>query len=100
MPGGWVRSSAPRKLTLPADWPERRFKVRLRAGGRCERQDGDVRCPAVGTDCDHIVRGNNHDLENLQWLCREHHNAKTSAEGNAARPRLYRDPEPHPGLRR
>lgn len=98
MSGGWVWST--RSARLPKDWPERRFKVRLRSGGRCEQYTDGVRCPELGAECDHIERGDDHDLANLQWLCKPHHAAKTSREGNAA-PRLsrHRPPEEHPAFR-
>lgn len=99
MSGRWASSN--RRAELPADWPERRFRVRLRAGGRCEAVDDGVRCPAMGSECDHIVRGNNHALSNLQWLCAGHHGAKTRAEALAAlmaRPRMRRAVEQHPAL--
>lgn len=51
-----------------------------------------------GRDCDHIDGRDNHELENLQWLCQPHHMLKTQAEANAARIRTRREPERHPGL--
>jgi len=97
--------SGARRLRLPADWEERRATVRDRAGGRCQAtmRDG-TRCVEPGTDCDHIVRGDNHDLANLQWLCSWHHNKKTAQEALEARkatrrPSARKEPERHPGLR-
>jgi hypothetical protein len=52
---------------------------------------------------DHIERGDNHDEDNLQALCRWHHAQKSSSEGHEAqRPkqRQRREPEPHPAFRR
>jgi len=97
--GGWVGSD--RGSRLPSDWPLRRGRVRRRARGRCEWVDESGRCQLPGTDCDHIVPGDDHDLGNLQWLCRWHHAHKSAMEGVAARPVLAprrRPPESHPGL--
>lgn len=97
MSGAWIGST--RSSRLPEDWPERRFRVRLRAGGRCEAVTAGVRCPELGAECDHVIRGDDHSLSNLQWLCHEHHLAKSSAEGNAV-PRVsrFRPAEKHPAL--
>lgn len=99
----WAGST--RKERLPKDWEQRRATVRDRAGGRCQApmRDGS-RCPEFGTDCDHIIRGDNHALSNLQWLCSWHHNKKTAREALAVRRRMpapsARKPtEQHPGLR-
>lgn len=98
MAGGWFGST--RRDRLPADWRERRFRVRLRAGGLCEWVEGGRRCRRPGSDCDHIIPGDNHRLSNLQWLCRPHHLAKSSREGNAApRVRMARPVEEHPAFR-
>lgn len=108
MSGGWAGSD--RRARLPDDWNWRREQVKQRAGGRCEekipgRNGGRFRCSATGTDCDHIVRGDNHDLSNLRWVCARHHSAKTAAEGNQAKAAIKatgtRTPERHPSsLRR
>lgn len=104
MSGHWTSST--RRTRLPTNWPQLRTAVRTRAGERCEHRNPDgSRCPNPGTDCDHINPGDNHDLANLQWLCAQHHRAKSSAEGNAAmrmaaakRAALKTRPtEPHPG---
>jgi 5-methylcytosine-specific restriction enzyme A len=94
--GRWAEST--RKWQLPPDWPERRQAVRLRAGGRCEAVADGRRCPQVGTDCDHIRRGHDHSLTNLQWLCTTHHRSKSGREGAAAQPPLRRPPETHPAF--
>lgn len=97
----WATSD--RAARLPGDWAERRDWVRARAGGRCEAalRDGS-RCGAVGTDCDHVRRGDDHRVENLQWLCSWHHKRKTRREALAelAELRVARQPRrrPHPGL--
>lgn len=98
-------SDSTRKERLPDDWEQRRATVRDRAGGRCQAtmRDG-TRCTEPGTDCDHIVRGDNHALSNLQWICRWHHNKKTAREARDARsftrvPPARKPREQHPGLR-
>lgn len=100
MPGRWEHSN--RRAELPADWPARRAKVRARAGGRCEVVEGGVRCPARGAECDHVIRGQDHRLSNLQWICPGHHSTKTraeAAEARGAQPKTTRPPEVHPALR-
>lgn len=81
---GWASSD--RASRLPADWQARRRAVAARAGGRCQAimSDGS-RCRWPGTECDHIARGDNHDLSNLQWLCHWHHAQKTRREAVQAR---------------
>ena len=81
---GWASSD--RRDRLPADWRARRQKVAARAGGRCQAVLSDgTRCRWPGSECDHIVRGDNHDLSNLQWLCHWHHAQKTRREAVQAR---------------
>ena len=92
----WDRSD--RASRLPADWKTRREAVRKRAAGQCEWFDHNGRCPLAGAECDHVLRGDDHSLDNLQWLCGPHHRIKTQAEANAARPREKRRPGRHPGL--
>lgn len=97
MSGKWRGSN--RRLRLPSNWQELRAEVRERAGGRCELiGDDGRRCPLAGRDCDHIIRGEDHSLANLQWLCPGHHSSKSGQEGAAARPRERRPAEKHPGL--
>lgn len=52
-----------------------------RAQGQCEATTNNRRCPNPATDCDHITdladAGTNH-LDNLQYLCRTHHQQKTA----------------------
>lgn len=95
----WAGST--RASRLPGDWETRRRRVRARAGGQCEHVGRSGRCPRPGAECDHIARGDDHSLDNLQWLCREHHAAKTQVEARQARqaqsPR--RPARRHPGLR-
>jgi len=80
-----------------------RQQVKERAGGRCEKRlPSGKRCPRVGVECDHIIRGNDHRLRNLRWLCVPHHRAKSAREGQEAqRPKGERNrpTERHPGAR-
>lgn len=96
MSGGWKDSL--RRERLPPDWYRLRGHVKKRAGGVCEAPlSNGSRCTAPGTDCDHIIAGDNHDPSNLQWLCKAHHKIKTAAEANAAKaPALT---SKHPGER-
>lgn len=107
MSGGWAGSD--RGARLPDDWEWRRQQTKQRAGGQCERKmagrnGGRFRCTAPGTDCDHINRGDDHSLVNLEWLCARHHAIKSSQEGNQAKAAIkakgIRPPEQHPGLLR
>lgn len=93
MSGGWEGSD--RKSRLPDNWDELRAIVKARAGGRCELlMASGKRCHDKGTDCDHKVRGDDHSLGNLQWICAWHHRRKTAMEGNEAR---GRGTSKHPG---
>lgn len=75
-----------RRSRLPADWPRRVAKVKVRDGGRCTwRLPSGARCPRPGTDVDHRVPGDNHDLSNLQLLCEHHHDKKTQYEAWAGK---------------
>ena len=98
-----------RKQRLPPDWESRRQKVLKRDGYRCCAQTSTGRCLNAGTDVDHIKRGDDHRLENLQALCMGHHRQKTSREGylaymakrRAQQKRIERDfgnTETHPGM--
>lgn len=91
-----------RKSRLPVDWPRLRVVVLKRCGYRCEWIDNGLRCPDVATDVDHIERGDDHALGNLQGLCRTHHLTKTSREAQAVkaeRKALTRLPVEHqPGI--
>lgn len=103
MTGRWASSS--RSARLPANWQKLRGNVKRRAGGQCEAVEFGRRCAEPGTDCDHVIPNDDHDLANLQWLCGAHHKAKTARESAAAarvarasRPGRRRPREPHPGL--
>lgn len=73
----WETSS--RRARLPKNWHKIRQRVIRRDGGMCQR------CGQPGVDVDHIIPGDNHALENLEFLCRKCHTAKTQREAAAAR---------------
>lgn len=104
-------STSTRSARLPDDWPKRRRQVSARAGGRCQGPTDPVtgrphpdlpRCASEGSECDHIIPGDDHRLDNLQWLCADCHQTKTSREAAEAarawRQRAKRPTERHPGL--
>ena len=72
-----------RRKRLPPDWERRRRAVKRRANGRCEASQHVAECDGIGAECDHIIAGDNHQLENLQWLSPACHKAKTLAENSA-----------------
>jgi 5-methylcytosine-specific restriction protein A len=75
----WANSD--RRKRLPKDWAHRRRWVMERAGFICEWQvDGRLECDKLATEVDHVERGDNHALWNLQALCHDHHFQKTLAE--------------------
>jgi 5-methylcytosine-specific restriction protein A len=95
----WERST--RRDRLPPDWDSRvRPAVFARDGHIC------YVCGKPGAnDVDHKNPGDDHSLENLgpihKWPC---HARKSAAEGGRAaalkRPKINREPEAHPGLRK
>ncbi|WP_026211795.1 HNH endonuclease [Longispora albida] len=100
MSGGWAGSA--RAQQLPPDWPRRRARVLARDGYRCRAiTEYDERCTEPADEVDHIRRGGDHRLSNLQSLCAWHHGKKSAREGahaaRLARPSRYRPREPHPG---
>lgn len=95
MPGGWIDSS--RRDRLPADWPQIRLRILVRDGYRCRLSFDDI-CIRTATEADHIKAGDDHREQNLQAACTPCHRRKSSSEGNAARLRLNRPAEKHPGL--
>jgi hypothetical protein len=95
----WANST--RSARLPKDWHKRRQQAKRRAKGMCQAKVHEPDCDGIGTECDHVQRGDDHSLTNLQWLSTPCHMAKTKAEaaaGRAAAPKAKRQPEQHPGL--
>lgn len=94
-------STSDRKERLPADWNRIRAAVKTRAKGRCQAQPHATGCGGWGRDADHITPGDDHNLDNLQWLSGPCHRAKTNREtANRNRDRKtarIRPHEPHPG---
>ena len=94
-------STSDRRSRLPANWPQLCRQVKTRANGRCQAEKHDPRCDGIGTDNDHIIPGDDHRIENMQWLSGPCHRAKTaheSAARNQHTAALKRRPsEPHPG---
>jgi len=83
MSGGWAGSD--RRDRLPPDWSAIRAAVLRRDGYRCTRQTVLGRCLGTATQVDHMVRGDDHRMENLTSLCGPHHAEKSSREGNEAK---------------
>ena len=96
-------STSDRKDRLPDNWPQIRATVKARAKGKCEANPHAKGCGGWGRDADHKTPGDDHRLENLQWLSGPCHRAKTNQE-TAARNRerkaaRIRPREQHPGRR-
>lgn len=93
-----------RTQRLPDNWELLRIRVLRRDAYKCQSPHLDGRpgkCLRPANQVDHIQAGDNHDMSNLQSLCRDHHAKKSSAEGAAARRAngfrsTRRDAEPHP----
>lgn len=97
----WADDS-PRKARLPDDWElNYRKPVMRRAKGLCQIKG--PRCIHRATQVDHIHRGDDHRLDNLQAACRSCHADKSAQEGVQARSTKkrsgLRSPERHPGRR-
>ena len=80
---GMAWETSNRRSRLPRDWEARRRIVIARGNGRCQATVGGVRCPAEGTEVDHICAGDDHSLTNLQLLCKACHAWKTRGEATA-----------------
>lgn len=96
-------NKSPRAARLPPDWRRRRAHVLRRDGYRCQARDYlGALCGEPANQCDHMVRGDDHSLANLQALCEWHHRRKTAQEGGRASARARvpreREPERHPGF--
>jgi 5-methylcytosine-specific restriction enzyme A len=83
----------------PANWKTTRRRILARDGHAC------YICGAPAAQVDALTpesQGGTHtDDANLGAICKPHHEAKSKAErlaGIAARPRVTRTPENHPGL--
>lgn len=75
-----------RKQRLPSNWYSLRSKVLRRDNYGCKWLDEyGKECKSKATDVDHILRGDNNSLDNLQSLCTYHHRYKTAKEGNLAK---------------
>lgn len=96
MPGGWVGST--RRGRLPGSWAAIRARVLRRDNYQCTKLERGARCPYRASDVDHVRPGAPDTDDNLTSLCRDHHAQKTAQEGNNARTRQAREPEPHPGV--
>lgn len=94
-------NTSTRSSRLPKDWPSIKRQVKQRARGMCEATTHQPSCDGIGAECDHILAGDNHGMDNLQWLSTPCHLAKTTAENaarNTATAQLKRRPqEQHPG---
>lgn len=91
-----------RRARLPSNWNQLVAQVKKRDGGQCTwRLPSGTRCPRPGTDVDHRVNDDNHDLRNLRLLCPHHHHQKTAREAwvgkRAKRQGRQKRIEGHPG---
>lgn len=80
----WAGSD--RAKRLPKDWAKIRARVLRRDGHTC-RACGGLRCGNQRLEVDHINRGDDHSLTNLQTLGHACHQVKTLAEATEARSR-------------
>ncbi|GGA72525.1 hypothetical protein GCM10011490_24120 [Pseudoclavibacter endophyticus] len=97
---GWETSN--RRASLPREWHKLRAQAKKRAGGQCERITAGTRCRRQGTDLHHAGGRGSHNLGDLEWLCRTHHDAETQKQAKAAQHAKWvdakrRTPERHPG---
>ena len=71
----------------------------VRDNHECQAEVHVWNCDGRATDVDHVDRNGGDDLANLTSLSPACHKAKTTREGNAAKPRESRPRERHPGWR-
>jgi|ERR1700675_1403076 len=65
------------EVLFAEDWKARVEDLRLRSGGRCEEEASIGRCKNEAADPHHVIKRSvrrDDRLENLQALCRYHHN--------------------------
>ena len=95
----WATSN--RASRLPKDWERRKAAVKRRDHGRCRATVHNPKCDGKGTEVDHIHRGDDHRLENLELLNHYCHQDKTnreSSERNRKTAQMKKRPmETHPG---
>ena len=91
-------STSNRRSQLPPGWSNRIVPAIRRRDHTCRWPTDTGVCGAPGRDVDHKGDPHDHRPENLWLLCGPHHDAKTKGEAMAARPRLARPAEKHPGL--
>lgn len=100
----WEKGTSARASRLPPNWQSLRLRVLRRDRYQCQHRDypGAPICGGRANQVDHIERGDDHSVSNLQALCQHHHAAKSSREGVEARQAkgsTRRPPEPHPAER-
>ena len=106
--GGWPPPAGPRKrhnwdsrgrtasseATTSWKWRQRRKQALQRDNYECVVPGCERDAHAVDKIIPRHLGGDPFDLDNLQSLCREHHNAKTAAEASAAAARKRAAPKP------
>lgn len=90
----WLTSD--RHDRLPDNWPKLVAQTKRRARGRCEAAYHVPECRGVGSQCDHVVQGDDHSPDNLQWLSGPCHAAKTRLDNGYSTP-VKAPAEQHPG---
>ena len=73
----WAGST--RGQRLPRDWNTRRLIVLRRDNSVC------YVCGSLASEVDHVVAGDNHELNNLASICNSCHRTKSSNEGHEAK---------------
>ena len=94
-----------RTTPLPPDWHKRKQAVFARDGYRCTwiRSDGKRCYNETELECDHIGDNEDHELENLRTLCKQHHMSRSGLQGAEmsvlSRKRRFERAKRHPGVR-